>query len=103
MGAQYTEPLDHLRTTHLIVDFTTRRDEVVDYALVLVVEEAGRRATVRIYDGAHGQNELHRYTRELGKQPAEIFHLGTLGEGMRAALTAIKSSYEEMIEGWRRG
>lgn len=42
-------------------------------------------------------------TRELGKQPAEIFHRGTLGEGMRSALEHIKATYEEMIDGWRRG
>jgi hypothetical protein len=46
---------------------------------------------------------MHRYTKELGKRPAEIFHHGTLGEGMRAALEHIKDTYEEMIDGWRRG
>jgi hypothetical protein len=46
---------------------------------------------------------MHRHTKELGKQPAEIFHRGTLGEGMRQAIDAIKQDYEEMIDGWRRG
>jgi len=44
----------------------------------------------------------HRYTRKLGKQAAEIFHRGTLGEGMRAAKQSISDGYEEMIEGWQR-
>jgi hypothetical protein len=44
---------------------------------------------------------MHRYTKELGKQRATIFHRGTLGEGMRSALEHIKQGYEEMIVGWR--
>jgi len=41
------------------------------------------------------------YTKELGKQPAEVFHRGTLGEGMRSAIDAIKHGHQEMIDGWR--
>jgi len=66
------------------------------------VEEGEQIETVRVYDGAHGENELHRYTRQGGKQPAEIFHRGTLGEGMRVAIEAIKRGYQSMIEAWRR-
>jgi len=103
MGARYTQPLDVLRTVRLRVEFTTRRDAVIDYALVLVAELDGRVETIRVYDAAHGINELHRYTNDLGKQPAEVFHLGTLGEGMRSAIEQIQRGYEEMIDGWRRG
>ena len=35
------------------------------------------------------------------KAPAESFHGGTLGEGMRAAITAVRSGFKEMIEAWR--
>lgn len=66
------------------------------------MEEGEQIETVRVYDGAHGENELHRYTRQGGKQPAEIFHRGTLGEGMRVAIEAIKRGYQSMIEAWRR-
>lgn len=69
---------------------------------MLVTQDAGQPQTVRVYDAAHGCNEMHRYTKELGKQPAENFHRGTLGEGMRTALEHIKDTYEEMIDGWRR-
>jgi hypothetical protein len=37
-----------------------------------------------------------------GKQVAEVFDHGTLGEGMRAAIEEIKSGYEEVIDGWHR-
>jgi hypothetical protein len=97
----YTENLDEARGVHLLVEFHRHRAEVLDYALVLVIEENGQLETVRVYDGAHGLNEMHRYTKELGKQAAEEFHRGTLGEGMRAAKQSIRAGYEEMIEGWR--
>jgi hypothetical protein len=75
---------------------------VVDYAVVLLVEEQEQSETVRVYDGAHGVNELHRYTRKDGKHTAEIFHGGTLGTGMRAAIDEIERNYQSIIEGWRR-
>ncbi len=83
------------------VEFKTEGRDVLDYSVVLLVEEDGQLETVRVYDGAHGGNELHRYTREDRKQPAEIVHYGTLGEGMRAAIQDIESGYEAMIESWR--
>lgn len=85
----------------LFVRFRRVRAEVTDYALVLVVDVDGRSETVRVYDAAHGRNEMHRCTRRLGKQRAEIFHHGTLGEGMRTAQRWIREGHEEMIDGWR--
>lgn len=102
MGTFYDEVLDQSRGIAMVVDFETDRADVTDYAVVLVVEEAGRRRTVRLYDGAHGRNEMHRYNRKLGKQPAKVFHRGTLGEGMRWAIDKIKRGYEEMIDAWQR-
>ena len=70
--------------------------------MVLTVDdEAGEAATVRVYDGAHGVNDMHRHNRGGEKAPAETFHAGTLGEGMRAAITAVRIGYKEMIEAWR--
>jgi hypothetical protein len=76
------------------IEFKTVRRDIVDYAVVLLVDVDGGLKTVRLYDGAHNENELHRYTRGRGKQPAEIAHCGTLGQGMRAAI--------EEIEQWSR-
>jgi hypothetical protein len=97
----YIEDLDKARGIYLFVEFHRYRAEVLDYALVLAVEQGGRLRTVRVYDAAHGRNEMHRYTTKLGKQPGVVFHHGTLGEGMRAAKQSIRGGYEEMIEGWR--
>ncbi len=75
------------------VRFSIEARNVVDYAVVLLVKEREESETVRVYDGTHGVNELHRYTHKDGKQAAEIFHSGTLGMGMRAAIDEIKRNY----------
>lgn len=85
----------------LRVEFTTTGREVTDYAVVLLLEAGGATETIRVYDGAHGLNEMHRYARCKGKQPGAPFHGGTLGEGMRAAIEEIENGYREMIEGWQ--
>ena len=68
--------------------FVKQRREITNYSVVLTMEHAGREVTVRVYDSAHGINDLHRHTETGGKQPAETFHHGSLGEGMRAAINA---------------
>jgi hypothetical protein len=100
---RYIDDLDFVRGISLLVWFETDRRDVTNYALVLVARVGERIETVRVYDAAHGSNEMHRYTKELGKRPPSDVHGGTLGEDMRAAIDAIKDGYEEMVEGWRRG
>jgi hypothetical protein len=56
---------------------------------------------LRVYDNAHGANEMHRYTLAGGKQPAELVHAGEAGEAMRAARDEVLAGYEKMIEAWR--
>jgi hypothetical protein len=97
---RYRDVLDHDVGARIVVEFTTRGREVIGYAVVLTVDEEGEPATVRVYDGAHGVNEMHRHDRSGEKAPAESFHAGTLGEGMRAAITAVRAGYTEMIDGW---
>lgn len=86
----------------LRVEFTTDGREIINYAVVLLLALDGSTETIRVYDGAHGHNEMHRCTRSAGKQPGEPFHAGTLGEGMRAAIDEVERGYGEMIEGWKR-
>lgn len=102
MSVVYVVDLDRALGARMRVLFTTNRHEITDYAVVLLlVEQEGDILTIRLYDGAHGINEMHRYTRKYGKQPAEVAHGGTLGEGMRTAIEQVKRSYIPMIEGWR--
>jgi hypothetical protein len=101
MSAEYFVELGGDPEKLMHVEFTTHRRDITDYAVLLTVEQGGEMHTVRLYDGAHAVNEMHRYTRTGGKQSAEIFHGGTLGEGMRAATEQIKSTYQSMIEAWQ--
>lgn len=101
MNTEYFVELDDVSDDRMHVSFATRGRDITDYAVLLTVERDSERHTVRLYDGAHGINEMHRYTRTKGKQSAETFHGGTLGEGMRAAIEQIKRTYQSMIEAWQ--
>lgn len=102
MSQRYRDVLDYETGARIVVEFVLDRRAVVDYAVVLTVnDEADEAVTVRVYDGAHGVNQMHRHDRAGKKASAETFHAGTLGEGMRAAIAAVRSGYQEMIEAWR--
>ena len=101
MTPDYGRLLDPALGASIRVEFTTERRAVSNYAVVLLVTEGDVLHTVRVYDGAHGVNEMHRYTRSAGKQPGEVFDGGTLGDGMRAAIRQIETSYGAMVDAWR--
>jgi len=81
----------------------TERGEAVGYAVTLVAEEGGELRTVRVYDNAHGEAEMHRYSHAGEKRPAEKAPGATASEGFNMALDLISSGFQEMIDGWRRG
>jgi hypothetical protein len=97
----YEKVLDDASGVVLYVDFTTSGPQVLGYSLVLTLEVDESIETIRVYDGTHQFNEMHRYVRGSGKQPGVRFHAGSLGEGMRAAKEEIENGYWGMIEGWR--
>lgn len=101
MSAAYAVNLDKQVGARMRVEFKTLGPGVVDYSVVLLLMSDDGAETVRLYDGAHGVNELHRYTQSTSKQPADVFHSGTLGEGMRSAIEQVKDGYLPMIESWR--
>lgn len=101
VSGRYDDILDYELGAMMSVDFMTARGEVVDYVVVLLLLTANGVETIRVYDSAHGFNEMHRYTRAGGKQIGTVFLIATLGEGMRAAIGDIKVGYLAMIEGWR--
>ncbi|MFZ2052249.1 MAG: hypothetical protein WAU69_15115, partial [Solirubrobacteraceae bacterium] len=72
---RYRDVLDYEVGARIVVEFTSRGREIVDYAVVLTVDdEHGEAVTVRVYDGAHGVNDMHRHDRAGEKAPAESFH-----------------------------
>lgn len=96
----YRDQLD--AEAEIEVRFVTRRGVLVEYAVVLLVEERGELRSVRVYDNAHGLNDMHRYNRAGEKQRAEAFHHGSASEALQSALSAVRDGYREMIESWRR-
>jgi hypothetical protein len=101
VSPHYRDTLDYETGVRIIVEFTVRQREVLDYAVILTVEHEGASAIVRSDDDTHGINEMHRHSRGGGKAAAERFHPGTLGEGMRAAIVEVRANYQEMIHAWR--
>ncbi len=87
----------------LFARLDTEHGEAVGYAVTLAAEENGELHTVRVYDNAHGEPEMHRYNRAGEKQPAEQAPGATASEGFNIALDLISSGFTEMIDGWRRG
>lgn len=72
------------------------------YSVVLIADRGNDDwGTVRVYDNRHGQHDMHRHTFSGDKRGAEEFHHGTPKEAQEAALNEVKSSWEEMIAGWR--
>lgn len=100
VGASYVDVIDYRLGVDLVVEFDTAGTEVVSYSLVLRLDTDAGAETIRVYDSAHGLNEMHRFTRDGGKQLGVEIHRATLGEGMRAAIEEIKRGYMAMIEGW---
>lgn len=101
MSARYNLDLDLATGARALIDYSTERGSVVGYRVVLVVGTLHGREAVRVYDGSHGFNEMHRYTQMGGKQSGKRFHSGTLGEGLNVAIDEIKKGHVAMIEGWR--
>jgi hypothetical protein len=95
VAPDYRRLLDHELAASIQVEFTIEQRDVVDHSVVLMFEDEGGLRTVRVYDGAHGVNEMHRYTRAGGKQLAEIVHGGTLGVGMRAAMSEMRMATQQ--------
>jgi hypothetical protein len=100
VSARYVEDLDLLGRVRLWVDFKTVRGEVTNYVVVLLLATPNGTETIRVFDGSHGYNEMHRHTRSGGKQTGMRFHSGSLGEGLQAAIENAKRNHLQMIEGW---
>jgi hypothetical protein len=82
--------------------FVTERGELVRYAVVLMAEVEGERQPVRLFDNAHGTHDMHRYTRDGIKLPAEIFHFGPASAAKSAAIREIEENWRQMVEPWLR-
>ena len=85
------------------VDFTTVKGEVVGYSVVLLLSTPFTAETVRVYDAAHGFNEMHRYTPSQGASRMESSSTTVpLPRECKSPSMPAKHGHREMIEGWKR-
>jgi hypothetical protein len=88
--------------TRVVVRRSVAGSGTLTYAVTLLAYDDGLWHTIRLFDNAHGMNEMHRYTRTGGKQPAAVFHLGTAREAVEAAEEEVRQRWQAMVDGWRR-
>jgi hypothetical protein len=69
------------------------------YAVMLQVLRNEDWQTIRLFDNAHGQHDMHRYVLDE-KQPPERFHNGTAREALPAAILHLKEHWQAIVEGW---
>jgi hypothetical protein len=86
----------------LVAFYETEGGELQRYAVTLVTEDRGELRTVRLYDNAHGEPEMHRYTHAGEKMPATKANGATPSEAYNIALEAVARGFEGMIDGWLR-
>jgi hypothetical protein len=87
------------------VRFERDQGRIVRYAVILKARSQpggqGAWQTVRVYDNAHGDHDLHRYKKGR-KQLAETFIGGDPRSAMDFAIDQITAGHERMIESWRK-
>jgi hypothetical protein len=85
----------------LTVMFTALPGEGVErYSVVLAAESGGEWQAVRVWDNAHGQHDMHRYSGST-KEDAVVAHHASPTEAMRDAIAQAKSAYRRMIDAWK--
>ena len=92
------EPFDLYLDADVRVHVERDGQPLDQYAVMLQVEADGEWRTVRLYDNAHGNHDVHRYSGGE-KQPAETFHYGEPREACPAAILELKDQWQAIVEG----
>lgn len=72
-----------------------------EYAVMLQIPVGDRWQTIHLFDNAHGENEMHRYTG-TEKQPAEPFAVDRFPQtAMPAAIEYLKKNWREVLATWK--
>ena len=82
----------------ILVEFDGRPLE--RYAIMLQLQIDGRWQTIRLFDNAHGDHDMHRYTGSE-KQPAERFAEGAVNEIAPQAIDYLIEHWEAIADSWR--
>lgn len=70
------------------------------YAIMLQLWIEGHWQTICLFDNAHGDHDMHRYT-ESEKQPAEQFAEGSVNEVVPVAIRHLIDHWEAIAESWK--
>lgn len=84
--------------TRVLVEFEGRPLE--RYAIMLQLQIEGRWQTIRLFDNAHGDHDMHRYTGPE-KQPAERFAEGSANEVAPVAIRYLIDHWEAIARSWK--
>jgi hypothetical protein len=70
------------------------------YAVMVQVRVEGRWQTILLFDNAHGEHDMHRYTG-IEKQAAEWFADGPVRKVLPQAIRYAISNWERIEREWR--
>jgi hypothetical protein len=81
MNQRYRDVLDYEIGARILVELTTDRRSIVDYAVILTVDDQGSEATVRVYDGARRQRHAPARSARRERHPRRRSMPVPLGKG----------------------
>lgn len=96
MAAPFIRPLSD--DARILIEFEGRPLE--RYAIMLQLQIEGRWQTIRLFDNAHGDHDMHRYTGDE-KQPAERFAEGATNEIAPQAISYLIDYWKAIADSWR--
>lgn len=96
MADPFIRPLS--ADARILVDLEGRPMD--SYAVMLQLRIEGQWQTVRLFDNAHGNHDMHRYTG-FEKQPAERFSEGAPNEVAPEAIRHLIDHWEAIAESWK--
>lgn len=70
------------------------------YAVTLQVRSEGEWRTIFLFDNAHGDHDMHRYTG-VTKLPAERFMEGEPRDVLPAAISFLVNHWEAIVASWK--
>lgn len=96
MADPFVRPL--VGDARILIDLDGRPLE--RYAIMLQLRIEGRWQTIRLFDNAHGDHDMHRYTGDE-KQPAERFAEGAANEVVPQAISYLIDHWKAIADIWR--
>jgi hypothetical protein len=97
----YEQTIELALSQDVVIRFNRSGRPIERYSVVLLIFGEDGWQEARLFDNHQGTHHMHRYTPEMGKQPAEIFHQGPTNAAIAAAIGHLKTHWEAIVEPWR--